>query len=53
MITPEERRKLEKERDALLAQVDAIEEYLEMPRTADIRRFAKEKGYYVVKDKRT
>jgi hypothetical protein len=36
-----------KQREALLFQVDAIEEYLGiMPKTSDIRRFAKEHGYY-------
>jgi hypothetical protein len=35
-----------KQREALLLQVDAIEEYLGMAKTSDIRRFAKENGYY-------
>jgi hypothetical protein len=35
-----------KQRDALLKHVDAIEEYLGIPKTADIRRFAKGNGYY-------
>jgi hypothetical protein len=35
-----------KQRDALLKQVDAIEEYLGIPKTADIRRFAKGNGGY-------
>jgi len=46
MISKEEERKLLKERQALLAQVDAIEEYLSIPKTSDMRRFAKEKGFY-------
>ena len=39
-----------RERQALLMMVDAIEEYLDMPRTSEIRQFAKDNGYY---DKRT
>jgi hypothetical protein len=33
-------------RQGLLAQVDAIERILGMPTTADIRRWAKERGFY-------
>ncbi len=51
MISKEEERKLKKERQALLAQVDAIEEYLGMVKTSDVRRFAKEKGFYEVVNK--
>ena len=35
-----------KQREALLNQVEAIEEYLGMAKTSDMRRFAKECGYY-------
>ena len=49
MISKEEEKKLKKERQALLAQVDAIEEYLDIPKTSDMRRFAKEKGFYEIK----
>ena len=41
-----ERELKKKERVALLMQVDAIEEFLDMPKTSDIRQWAKEKGYY-------
>jgi hypothetical protein len=33
-------------RQGLLAQVDAIERILEMPTTADMRHWAKERGFY-------
>ena len=49
IIGEAEERKLKKERQALLAQVDAIEEYLNIPKTSDMRRFAKEKGFYEIK----
>ena len=42
----DERKYLEQLRVALLAEVDAIEEYLGMIKTSDIRRWAKDKGYY-------
>ena len=45
-ITNETRQMKEKERVALLLMVDAIEEFLDMPKTSDIRRFAKDNGYY-------
>jgi hypothetical protein len=46
-ITPDGIRNIYvKQREALLLQVDAIEEYLGMAKTSDIRRFAKEHGYY-------
>jgi hypothetical protein len=43
---PKLRGVLIKQREALLKQVDAIEEYLGIAKTSDIRRFAKEHGYY-------
>lgn len=46
MLEDKERDYLEKRRVALLAEVDAIEEYLEMPKTSDMRKWAKEQGYY-------
>ena len=49
IISEEEKRKLLKERQALLAQVDAIEEYLCILKTSSMRRFAKEKGFYEIK----
>ena len=49
MISPEEERKLKKEREALLNQVDAIEEYLGIQKTSDMRKFAKEHGFYEMK----
>ena len=45
-ITDETRQMKEKERQALLLMVDAIEEFLDMPKTSDIRRLAKENGDY-------
>jgi len=44
--TAKERELKRKERDALLQMVEAIEDYLDMPKTSDIRRFAKDNGYY-------
>ena len=41
-----ERELKRKERDALLQLVDALEFYLDMPKTSDIRRFAKDHGFY-------
>jgi hypothetical protein len=41
-----ERELKKKERVALLMQVDAIEEFLDMPKTSEIRQWAKEKGFY-------
>ena len=45
-IQDKERELKRKERDALLQMVDALEDYLDMPKTSDIRRFAKDNGYY-------
>jgi len=41
----EERKRLLKDRQALLLRVDGIEEYLEMPRTSEMRAWARENGY--------
>lgn len=41
-----ERKLKKRERQALLMQVDAIEEFLDMPKTSDIRQFAKDHGFY-------
>jgi hypothetical protein len=40
------REQKKKERVALLMQVDAIEEFLDMPKTSEIRAYAKEHGFY-------
>ena len=48
VINTKERSYLEKRRTALLAEVDAIEEYLDMPKTSDMRDWAKKHGYYVL-----
>jgi hypothetical protein len=40
------REQKKKERIALLMQVDAIEEFLDMPKTSEIRAYAKEHGFY-------
>ena len=45
-IQDKERELKRKERDAFLQLVDAIEEYLDMPKTSEIRRFAKDNGFY-------
>ena len=51
-ITDETRQMKEKERMALLLMVDAIEEFLDMPKTSDIRRLAKEnRDYGIMKGK--
>ena len=51
-ITDETRQMKEKERQALLLMVDAIEEFLDMPKTSDIRRLAKEnRDYGIMKGK--
>jgi len=49
IISKEEERKHLNTRQALLAQVDAIEEYLNIKKTSDMRRFAKDKGFYEIK----
>lgn len=41
-----ERELKKRERQALLMRVDAIETYLDMPRTSEMRQFAKEHGFY-------
>ena len=41
-----ERELKKRERQALLMRVDAIETYLDMPRTSEMRQFAKDKGFY-------
>ena len=41
-----ERELKKRERQALLMRVDAIETYLDMPRTSEMRAFAKDKGFY-------
>jgi hypothetical protein len=45
-ILEKDREQKRKERTALLAMVDAIEEYLDMPKTSEIRQFAKDNGFY-------
>ena len=51
-ITDETRQMKEKKRQALLLMVDAIEEFLDMPKTSDIRRLAKEnRDYGIMKGK--
>ena len=45
-IQDKERELKRKERDALLQMVDALEDYLDMPKTSDIRQFAKDHGFY-------
>lgn len=47
-ISKKERDYLTLRRTALLAEVDAIEEYLDMVKTSDVRRWAKDHGAYEV-----
>ena len=45
-----EREQKKRERQALLMMVDAIEEYLDMPKTSEMRAFAKARGFYDIYD---